>query len=170
MKYTKIILAILILIVVSGCQRQSGDVIEAVPDDIDFAQGVIRYPVKLNNVWAQVNDVRAFSAEASGNQGFAYIVLNLSMVNDSTNPIVPSTITLVDRFGNAYISRQDGDAPATVELQPMPLAINRGDSVTGTQVYLVPLSALQSDLRMRWQSSAHNSRIDLLLGQLTLAE
>ena len=170
MKFTKIIVAIFILFVISSCRGQTDATLTDTPVDPDFVQGVYGYPVKINGVWSQVNDVRVIPAESDGHAGFAYIVLSISIVNESSNPIIPASITLVDRFENGYVTRQDGAVPFADQLQPMPLTITTNETVTGTQVFLVPLSALQADLKMRWESTAHNSRIDILLGPLQLSQ
>lgn len=171
MKYAKIIFGLIVLIIAAGCRGGNADPgITNAPVDPDFVQGVFGNPAKINGVWQQVNDIRVISAEGDGNPGFSYIVLSISIVNESAEPVVPASITLVDRFENVYVSRQDGDVPFADQLQAMPLTITTNESVTGTQVYLVPLSALQSDLRMRWESTSHNARIDILLGQLELSQ
>ncbi|MEM7336335.1 MAG: hypothetical protein AAF490_29920 [Chloroflexota bacterium] len=171
MKYAKIILILSMMMIAAGCRgnaNQDAGITNA-PVDPDFVQGVFGNPTKINGVWQQVNDIRVISAEGDGHAGFAYIILSISIVNESADPVLPASITLVDRFENVYVTRQDNSIPFADQLQPMPLTVGTNESVTGTEVYLVPLSALQSDLRMRWESTSHNSRIDILLGALELS-
>ena len=169
MKFAKVCFIFLSLLLFAGCRgNQATDATGTNPGSLDFVQGVLTYPVELKGVFAQLEAPQVFSAEADGHTGFAYVLLTVSMANRSSDAIIPSTITIVDRQGNQYISRQDNTASVTSQLTRMPLAINEGENARGHLLYLVPSSALQSELRMRWESVDHNSRIDILLGPLTV--
>lgn len=167
MKYPKFLIGLLLILTVTGCGgiRGRANNASATPEP-DFAQGVYGFASELKGVWIQVDNVQTISAAGDGKPGFIYVVLTLSIENRSEESLIPASIILVDQFENAYPSQQDGSASFSNQLVTMPLSLQPGESVTGNELYLVPESALNADLRMRWESPIHNSRIDILLGAL----
>jgi len=129
----------------------------------DHASGVQNFSVLLNGVGMQVESVIPRPAERGG---YTYLVLTVSLVNESSHPVVPGSFILVDDAANQYISQQT-NVPFGSELTGLPLTVNKGDEgVTGNIVFEVPNSALQANLRLRWESAAHESRIEIFLGAL----
>jgi hypothetical protein len=74
-------------------------------------------------------------------------------------------MTLVDNHNNIYVSWQE-PLPYEAQLTPMPLSVDTGEGVTGNLVFIVPKAATQDNLRLRWESASHESRIDVFLGPL----
>ena len=172
MKLWKVLLwGTAVLVLLTGCGLRNQSVEEELnppTPDYDYAQGLIGYPILLQGVGMQVDNVQVISGEADGRAGFAYVVLTISTINETRNPIVPANVKLIDQFDNEYGSRQDGDMSFADQLVGMPLTINEQQSATGNQVFIVPISALGSGLKMRWESVVHQSRIDIDLGPQSL--
>lgn len=169
MKYQKIITTLFTLLLLASCGRGSDDAPTPTPQVTDSVEGVLFFPASIKGVRMQVNDIEVLSAEGDGRVGFAYVVVNVSFFNESEAPIVPETLVLVDDFQNIYITQKNSQIPFSDQLSPMPLTIGRNTEMTGEQAFLVPITALQSELKLRWESLTHNSRIDIFLGSLDIA-
>lgn len=161
------VLFLLLALGMAACGRQEITILPegAKPDHFDYASGSLQYSVLLNDVGIQVDNVQIRSAEADGIAGYAYVVLSTSLVNESDMPIVPGNFVLVDELANRYASWQT-NVPFAAELERLPLALEKGQTARGHQVFIVPSAALSANLRLRWESQSHESRIEIYLGPL----
>lgn len=167
MKYAKVWWIVLLSLAVIGCRNNSmPEAAEDTAADFDSAQGVLTYPVELKGVFVQLESPQVFSAEDDGHEGFAYVLLRSSWANNSDQPVVPAAAYIVDSLGNKYVQRPQGSASVSSQLTNHPLILDKGESTQGHQLYLVPLSALNAGLMLRWESETHQSRIDVVLGNL----
>lgn len=166
MKFQPVLL-LLLAVGLIACRGETPDIVQegAKPDHFDYASGGLQFSVLLNDVGIQVDDVQVRPADADGVAGYVYVVLSVSLVNESQNPIVPGNFVLVDELANRYTSWQT-NVPFAGELQALPLALDTGQTARGHQVFIVPTSALSANLRLRWESNLHESRIEIYLGQL----
>lgn len=165
MKFRSLFAFLIVSLLLSGCSlvRNNADTAEDTTRNYDYASGVQNFSVLLNGVGMQVESVIPRPAERDG---YTYLVLTVSVVNESNNPVVPGTFVLVDDVMNQYVSRQT-NVPFGAELTGLPLSINKGEAgVTGHIVFEVPNSALQANLRLRWESEPHQSRIEIFMGAL----
>ncbi len=165
MKYRHIIVVLLAGLLLTGCGL-GADPAEEENQGYDYASGQLNFSVLLNGVGIEVNriDLRPKDDDATIN-GYTYVILTTSIVNESENPVVPGNFVLVDQSGNQYVSKQT-NVPFADLLQRLPLAVDTSDSVSGHQVFEVPNSALGANLRMRWESALHESQIEIFLGPL----
>lgn len=165
MKFRTFLILFMVGLLLSGCSlaRNNADTGENVTQGYDYASGAQNFSVLLKGVGLQVEGVAPRPAERPG---YSYLVLTVSVVNESNHPVVPGGFILVDDVSNQYVSQQT-NVPFGAELTGLPLAVNKGDSsVTGDIVFEVPNSALQANLRLRWESAPHESRIEIFLGAL----
>ncbi len=165
MKFRSLFAFLVVSLLLNGCglvSRNADTGTDAAPN-YDYASGGQDFSVLLKGVGMQVESVIPRPAERAG---YTYLVLTVSLVNESKNPVVPGSFVLVDDVSNQYASQQT-NVPFGSELTGLPLAVNKGDEgVTGHIVFEVPNSALQANLRLRWESDAHQSRIEIFLGAL----
>ncbi|MCA9922907.1 MAG: hypothetical protein KC421_11070 [Anaerolineales bacterium] len=163
MKFRNIVFFLIVSLLLSGCGLLPDNtaVDETLMQGYDYASGVQNFSVLLNGVGLQVEAVDLRSSQRAG---YTYLILSINAVNESKDPVVPGGFILVDDALNEYVSQQT--APFAAELTDLPLAINQGDSVAGHAVFEVPNSALQANLRLRWESDLHESRIEIFLGAL----
>jgi len=165
MKFRILFIFLVISLLLSGCGLVSNNANTGTDatQNYDYASGGQDFSVLLNGVGMQVESVIPRPAERTG---YTYLVLTVSLVNESNNPVVPGNFILVDDVSNQYASQQT-NVPFGSELTGLPLSVNKGDKgVTGHIVFEVPNSALQANLRLRWESDSHQSRIDIFLGAL----
>ena len=167
MKYRYIIVVLLAGLLLTGCGLGAKPA-EEENQGYDYASGQLNFSVLLNGVGVEVSrvDLRPKNDDAAIN-GYAYVILTTSIVNESENPVVPGNFVLVDQSGNRYISKQT-NVPFADLLLELPLAVDTGDSVSGHQVFEVPNSALGANLRMHWESVLHESQIEIFLGPLAV--
>ncbi len=162
-----IFLAILFLFV--ACQPEEEVDPDTLPANYDYAAGDASESVTLNGVTIQVDETSTRSGNEPADQplkpGYVYVVVKMTITNQSQKPVLATDFRLIDEYLNLYESWQTS-APFANELTPLPAEIAPGQSATGDQVFIVPQAALSASLRLRWQSSVHESRIDLSLGQL----
>ena len=72
---------------------------------------------------------------------------------------------MLDEYLNEYYSWQT-DVPFADSLQAMPEFINPNEATTGQQVFIVPSATLNANMKVRWQSIPHLSRIDVSVGPI----
>ncbi|MCP5098627.1 MAG: hypothetical protein GY943_24010 [Chloroflexi bacterium] len=167
MKFRSLFIILFLSVALTGCglfQSNTVTTEEEAAQSLDYAAGGLQFDVRLNGVTVRVDQIEQDSA-ADVRPGYTYIVLHESLYNESENPIIPGGFVLVDGEGNRYAV---AEPPATMASRviPLPLAINKGDSLTGHQVFLVPDPALSANLKLRWESETHESRIEVFLGDL----
>jgi hypothetical protein len=167
-KYPKFIIILIVFIfALAGCQNDeptedaSGDI----PLTYNYASGSLGYPVLLNGVGIEVLQAGLVAVEDASNPNYVHVILTLTVTNESNDVVVPPAMTLVDNHNNSYASWQK---PLSYEdqLTPMPLSVDTGEGVTGNLVFIIPAPATQDNLRLRWESAKHLSRIDVFLGPL----
>lgn len=167
MKYAKLWLVVLLCLTAIGCRNNSTpEAVEDTAAEFDSVQGVLTYPIELKGVFVQLEAPQVFSAEDDGHAGFAYVLLRTSWANNSEEPVVPASAFIVDSLGNKYVQRPQGTASVSDQLTNLPLILDTSETAQGHQLYLVPLSALNAGLMLRWESELHQSRIDVVLGNL----
>jgi len=164
-KYQRFIIILFSLsLVMTACQRAAS----GTGDDnlqTNYAAGSLSYPVLLNGVGIQVDQAGLLSVQDASNPDYAHVVLALTVSNQSEYDVVPPTMTLVDAHGNIYPAWQSV-LPYEEQIVRLPLAVADGDSGSGNLVFIVPKTAVQDDLRLRWESAVHQSRIDVFLGTI----
>jgi len=164
-KYQRFIIILFSLsLVMTACRR----VASGTGDDnlqTNYAAGSLSYPVLLNGVGIQVDQAGLLSVQDASNPDYAHIVLALTVTNQSQYDVVPPTMTLVDDHGNIYPAWQSA-LPYEEQIVRLPLAVTDGGSGSGNLVFIVPKSAVQDDLRLRWESDVHQARIDVFLGTI----
>jgi hypothetical protein len=151
----------------TACSSASFSDPDALPEDYDYASGDRAIAVTLNNVVLQVENVQAIQGDVSLVPGYVYVVVTISVSNQSSEPVSAMDFQLVDEYLNLYTSWQN-NAPFAAQLTAMPVEVGPGQSATGDQVFLAPVSALQANLKLRWESAAHQSRIDIRLGNMAV--
>lgn len=170
MKYPKfIIILVVILSALAACSNKD-EPTEAensgtMPGTYNYASGSIGYPVLLNGVGIELLQAGLVAVEDTNNPGYVHIILTLTVTNESPYVVVPPAMTLVDNHNNIYVSWQE-PLPYEDQLTPMPLSVTTGEGITGNLVFIVPKAATQDNLRLRWESAQHESRIDVFLGPL----
>lgn len=169
MKYPKLIVILIIFIfALAACKSDEPteeEVSGQIPATYNYASGSLGYPVLLNGVGIEVLQAGLVSIEDASNPNYVHIILTLTVTNESSDVVVPPSMTLVDNHNNSYVSWQK-PLPYEDQLTPMPLSVNTGEGVTGNLVFIVPAPATQDNLRLRWESAQHLSRIDVFLGPL----
>ena len=162
MKYRKFAVFVLIaLVLLAGCQRSQ----ESASPQNNYAAGSLGFPVLLNGVGIQVEQAGLLSVRDESNPDYAHVVLGLTITNQSEYDVVPPTMTLVDAHGNIYPAWQS-PLPYEEQITRLPLSVPQGGSGIGNLVFIVPKTAVQDDLRLRWDSAIHGSRIDVYLGSI----
>ncbi|MBE2222512.1 MAG: hypothetical protein IAF02_13275 [Anaerolineae bacterium] len=170
MKYPKFIIILVIIIFgLASCRNKQEPTEEelsgAIPQEYNYASGSLGYPVLLNGVGIEVLQAGLVAVEDTSNPNYVHIILTLTVTNESSDVVVPPGMTLVDNHKNIYVSWQE-PLPYEDQLSPMPLSVTTGEGITGNLVFIVPLAATQDNLRLRWESEQHQSRIDVFLGPL----
>lgn len=165
MKYQRFIIILFSLILtITACgdnQDNAGDGSQ----QIDYAAGSLTYPVLLNGVGIQVDQAGVLSVQDASNPDYAHVVLALAVTNQSEFDVVPPTMTLVDAHGNIYPAWQSA-LPYEEQISRLPLTVPTGESGIGNLVFIVPKTAVQDNLRLRWHSDVHQARIDVFLGAI----
>jgi hypothetical protein len=168
-KYPKfIIILVVILLVVAGCRGDEPaeeDVNGSVPREYNYASGFLKYPVLLNSVGIEVQTVGLPAMQEDANNDYVQVLLQLTVTNESESVVVPPGMMLVDDHNNIYVSWQE-PLPYEDQLTRMPLSVDTGESATGNLIYIIPIAATQDNLRLRWESDLHKSRIDVFLGPI----
>lgn len=136
--------------------------------DFDYAAGNRSFQVALNGVVLQINQVDVLPGDTNVAAGYVYVVPRINVTNQSETPVTATEFMLVDEYLNQYKSWQT-NVSFYENLTPMPAAIVNGDALAGDHVFIVPAAALQSNLKVRWESSNHQSRIEISLGNLAVA-
>lgn len=152
-----------------ACQPSEPINPDALPANYDYAAGAYPNPVTLNGVNVRVDQARVVPPDTSLASGYLYVVVTINVTNQSSQSVSATEFRLIDEYLNLYESWQTS-VPFGQELTPMPEAIGPNQSASGDQVFIVPAPALQANLRLRWQSGVHESRIDLSLGPLALPQ
>lgn len=167
MKYPRFIIIIfVVLLTLSACNtNQDANVDDDAAAEYNYAAGSLKYPVLLNGVGIQVSTAGLLAVEDESNDEYVHVVLTLTITNQSDADIVPPTMTLVDEHDNIYQSWQS-PLPYEDQLSRLPLSVPPGESGTGNLVFTVPQPAIKDNLRLRWESPFHQSRIDVFLGPI----
>jgi hypothetical protein len=169
-KYPKfIIILVVIMLTLAACRNNDEPTEEeltgAMPETYNYASGSLGYPVLLNGVGIEVEQAGLVAVEDASNPGYVHVILALTVTNETPNVVVPPAMTLVDNHNNMYVSWQE-PLPYEDQLTPMPLSVTNGEGITGNLVFIIPKAATQDNLRLRWESEQHQSRIDVFLGPL----
>ena len=160
MKFRSLFAFLMIGLLLSGCSLIGNNPEEE--SSKDYARGVQNFSVLLKGVGMQVNLV---SLRPSEQPGYTYVILNMEVVNQSSDSVIPESFVLVDDSLNQYVSQKDLTFES--ELSRLPLFVNNGDQgVIGDMVFEVPNGALNANLRMQWDSEPHQSTIEIFLGAL----
>lgn len=170
MKYQKFIIILVILVFsLAACRSNSEPTEEelsgAVPQEYNYASGSLGYPVLLNGVGIEVQKAGLPAVQEDANPNYVHVLLELSVTNESNSVVVPPGMTLVDDHNNIYVPWQE-ELPYESQITRMPLSVNPGEGPSGHLAYIIPRSATQDNLRLRWESDLHQSRIDVFLGAI----
>lgn len=157
-----------------ACQPDEEVNPDTLPANFDYAAGDASRSVTLKGVTIQVDEASTRPGsepadQALKNPGYVYVVVKMTITNQSQKSVLATEFRLIDEYLNLYESWQTS-APFSRDLTALPAEIGPGQSATGEQVFIVPDPALNASLRLRWQSGVHESRIDLSLGQLPLPQ
>ncbi len=173
MKRSTLFIFLTFLIMFVACQPREEVNPDKLPANYDYAAGDASKSVTLKGVTIQVDEVSTrpgnISAEDPLKPGYVYVVVKMTITNQSQKSVLATEFRLIDEYLNLYESWQTS-APFSRDLTALPAEIGAGQSATGEQVFIVPQPALSANLRLRWQSGVHESRIDLSLGQLPLPQ
>ena len=170
MKYQKFIIILVVFMFALAACRKSDEPKEeelsgAIPQEYNYASGSLGYPVLLNGVGIEVKQAGLPAVQEDSNPNYIHVILELSTTNESGSVVVPPGMTMVDDHNNIYVSWQE-ELPYESQITRMPLSVNPGEGATGHLVYIVPRDATQDNLRLRWESELHQSRIDVFLGSI----
>jgi hypothetical protein len=152
------------LLTLAAC-NEAPPVPEALPTDYNYAAGELNFSVALGGVVIQVTDVEVYASDGNIAAGYVYVVPTVSVTNQNDTAVSNRDFTLVDEYLNEYESWQT-NVGFGAALQTMPEEITRGQNATANHVFIVPASALQANLKLRWDSHITLSRIDVSLGDL----
>lgn len=169
MKYRILLLLVALLSSACALTNRNQTTQEEEAEAYDYASGTLTYSVFLNGVGLQVERVDTRPGEDHGIPGYTFVVLTMNVVNESELPVIPPGFALVDQYTNRYVSWQT-NVPFGSELTNLPQAVNVDESINGNVVYIVPNAALPADLRLRWDSERHQSRIEVFLGPIFVEE
>lgn len=173
MKRSTLFIFLTLLIIFVACQPREEVNPDKLPANYDYAAGDASKSVTLKGVTIQVDETSTRSGDASADQplkpGYVYVVVKMTITNQSQKSVLATEFRLIDEYLNLYESWQTS-APFSRDLTALPAEIGPGQSATGEQVFIVPQPALSANLRLRWQSGVHESRIDLSLGQLPMPQ
>lgn len=169
MKLKSLFILITALIILPACQGDAPVNPDVLPTDFDYAAGDFPHAVTLNNVSIDVKEARVVPPDPELVPGYVYVVLTISITNRSERSVRADEFNLLDEYINLYESWQT-NVSFGHELTAMPDQIGPGQAAEGNQVFIVPSPALQANMRVRWQSAALESRIDLFLGELSLPQ
>ncbi|MCP4362892.1 MAG: hypothetical protein GY796_33220 [Chloroflexi bacterium] len=166
MKRVSIFTLIVALFIFAACQ--SGDPYnpDVLPANYDYAAGATPHSVILNGVTIKVENAHIVPGDANLIAGYVYVIMTIEVFNQSDKSVSATEFRLIDRYLNVYESWQT-NGPANQSLTPMPKVIGPGQTTQGEHVFILPTPVLQADLRLRWESPVHESRIDLSLGPLS---
>ncbi len=167
MKRTSILVLVAALWVLAACQSRELYNPDILPADYDYAAGAYPNPVTLNGVTVRINKARVVNPDQNLKPGYIYVVVDVNVSNQSGTSVNATEFRLIDEYLNLYESWQTS-VPFGRDLTAMSEVIGPDRSSEGAQVFLIPASALQANLRLRWQSAGHQSRVDLALGSLAL--
>jgi hypothetical protein len=145
-----------------GLARSTPATEEEMQNNYDYAAGGMNFSVLLNGVGIQVTQVELQAAD-DVRPGYTYVVLTYNIVNNSELPILPAGLVLVDDVNSQYGNVAPHDSFAA-RFTAFPLTINKGEAFTGNQTFLVPNPTLTTNLKLRWESGPHESRIEVTLG------
>jgi hypothetical protein len=163
-------LATLTLFVLVGCGGDDAAIpVEMQMGDFDFAAGNRNFQVALNGVILQINEVQVIAGDDAVVPGYVYVVPRILVTNQSDQLVAATEFMLVDEYLNLYESWQT-NVSFGESLSAMPAVIRRGEATAGDHVFIVPASALRANLKMRWESSNHQSRIEITLGDLAAGQ
>ncbi|MFO7683300.1 MAG: hypothetical protein R6X34_24970 [Chloroflexota bacterium] len=169
MKYPKfIIILAAVMFILAACrsnQPPEEELANEIPATYNSAAGSLGYPVLLNGVGIEVQQAGLLTYEDPSSPNYVHVLLTLTVTNESSAVVVPPSMTLVDNHNNIYVSWQ-APLPYEDQLVRMPLSIETGKGATGNLVFIVPKSATQDNLRLRWRSETLQARIDVFLGPL----
>jgi hypothetical protein len=167
MKLVRILVLVTAVMWVTACQAQTptenNDTV-----DYDYASGGPGFSVVLKGVGLQAKTPEIRPADDLGTPGYSYVIVPMIISNQSATPVLPASMVLIDQHMNEYISWQT-NVPFGDELTPLPLAVEKDQTVEGQQVFIVPNSALSAGLHLRWQSVGHQSLMEIYLGELSPA-
>jgi hypothetical protein len=166
-RLSRLLFILLMSVALVGCGLRRETATSSLPsgDYTNYAAGELQFPVALNGVVVQVNSVRVRPWDSSIAPGYVYIITTLNVTNQSENVVSATDFALVDEYLNVYESWQTNVSFGR-DLDTMPEVVERGESVSSHHVFIVPQSTLQANLKMRWESGTHESRIDVSLGDL----
>lgn len=91
--------------------------------------------------------------------GYVFLVLSVRVLNDSPFSVSYPAFVVVDKSANQYAWW----STSTLGREATPLGVEPGEVRSDLLVYFVPESALQADLRLRWESGVHQARVEVLL-------
>lgn len=164
MKYRRFTIIIFSLfLVLTACQGNQPE--ESGGQQTNYAAGSLGYPVLLNGVGIQVDQAGILAVQDLVNIDYVHVVLYLTVSNQSEFDVVPPTMMLVDGHGNMYPAWQTV-LPYEDQIVRLPLSVPTGESGIGNLVFIVPKTAVSDDLRLRWESTVHQSRMDIYLGAI----
>lgn len=166
MKQKRLIILMLFGLLLAACRNSNPINPDLLPANYNYAGGSFPNPITLNGVTVRIEEPRVEVADANLKQGYVYLVVHVRVSNQSSESVNASEFRLIDEYLNLYESWQTS-VPFADGLTPMPQIIAAGQTAEGEHVFLLPAAALQANLRLRWQSAVHQSRIDLSLGTLS---
>ena len=93
--------------------------------------------------------------------GYVGLAVNVTIDNHDQPYVDPiDNIVVVDKMGNSY----KGSYASAHDAGTSPDIVMQGKSTTGTLYFFVPRPALQTDLRLIWQTGNLTKMIDVYLG------
>ena len=164
MKWLWLATAVLIL---AACNAEENNEAAQGPDTFDYASGGQGFSVVLRDVGLQVRDVEVRPGDDLGTPEYAYVIVSMIVANQTEIDVLPAAMTLVDQHENQYVSWQT-NVSFGQDLTALPLAVPPNQTVEGHQVFIVPYAALGTGLHLRWQSAAHQSRLEIYLDDLPI--
>ena len=165
MKLRSVLFLAVMLLIVAAC-AEAPPAPEALPTDYNYAAGELNFSVALSGVVIQVTDVQVYASDGNIASGYVYVVPTVNVTNQNETAVSSRHFTLVDEYLNEYESWQTNVSFGSA-LKTMPESIQQGDNVSANHVFIVPNAALQANLKLRWDSPATLSRIDVALGNLS---
>ena len=145
----KYIFAIALAILLTSCTAPATAQVEPKPP------AAIGVTITVNNV-----DTKP---EKYAPAGYVGLAVNVTIDNHDRPYVDPiGDIVVVDKMGNSY----KGTYATNHDAGTSPDIVLQGKSTTGTLYFVVPRPALQTDLRLIWQTGQLTKMIDVYLGPI----
>lgn len=161
-----LILSVLVLVLgllATACGSSSYSVVGTpIPGADAAAGGGVGFVVKAGGVSVIVNEVTAYEYSHPSTEGYASVVVDLQINNQSSSYVIPyNDIVLVDDLSNQYVPWINRDGLPEIK------TADPGNSTSGFLSFNVPRPALNNDLRLRCEPIGRSVRIEIFFDPIS---